>query len=291
MSVNLMSAIFEAEFFDLKDENENITKASTAKLILLAMADHANDEGEGAYPSIERLCRKTALSAQTIRNTFDALRFNGIISLEGKSKYGTNNHTINTKSFPKAIGKETVYLTLYPLDPLMSTATPLTSEVGVNYSLDPNHPLTIIESSAENLKTDEVKGKYKTALPAGSSLDWQIATDQPITQEGLDLAALKDEAPKMFEKAFGTGQWPWWSNLVWEKFARFVVEVYSKDKTAFGNYIVWRAGEGKYTGFSNKKIRENPVAFMDTGWPEFESNNKQSKTETKLDKHGIPESW
>ena len=115
MSVNLMSAIFETEFFDIKDENGNVTKASTAKLVLLAMADHANDEGEGSYPSVERLCRKTALSEQTIRNTFDALRYNGVIELAGKSKYGTNNHTINTKSFPKAIGKEVTSLTLYPL--------------------------------------------------------------------------------------------------------------------------------------------------------------------------------
>lgn len=106
MSVNLMSAIFETEFFDIKDENGNVTKASTAKLVLLAMADHANDEGEGSYPSVERLCRKTALSEQTIRNTFDALRHNGVIELAGKSKYGTNNHTINTKSFPRAIGKK-----------------------------------------------------------------------------------------------------------------------------------------------------------------------------------------
>lgn len=115
MSVNLMSAIFETEFFDIKDEDGNVTKASTAKLVLLAMADHANDEGEGSYPSVERLCRKTALSEQTIRNTFDALRYNGVIELAGRSKYGTNNHTINTKSFPKAIGKEVTSLTLYPL--------------------------------------------------------------------------------------------------------------------------------------------------------------------------------
>jgi hypothetical protein len=35
-----MSAIFETTFFDLQDEKGNSTKASTAKLVLLAMADH-----------------------------------------------------------------------------------------------------------------------------------------------------------------------------------------------------------------------------------------------------------
>jgi hypothetical protein len=154
MSINLMSAIFETEFFDLLDEKGNTTKASTAKLVLLSMADHANDEGEGAYPSIERLCRKTALSPQTIRNTFDALRHNGIISLAGLSKWGTNNHTINTKSFPKAIGKEVMFLTLYPLDPLMSIETPSNEYATPNYPLDPNH-ITIHKTSYDLTKEDK----------------------------------------------------------------------------------------------------------------------------------------
>jgi hypothetical protein len=198
MSVNLMSAIFEAEFFDLKDENENITKASTAKLILLAMADHANDEGEGAYPSIERLCKKTALSAQTIRNTFDALRFNGVISLEGKSKYNTNNHTINTKSFPRAVAKETVYLTLYPLDPLMSTATPLMSEVSSNYPLDPNHHITNKESSTEILKTDEVPGQYRTKPTARAD---RTEEEQTILDDLKMAALLQTLSPKSIQDA------------------------------------------------------------------------------------------
>jgi DNA-binding transcriptional ArsR family regulator len=115
MSIRLMSAIFETEFRDLQDEDENTTKASTAKLVLLAMADHANDEGEGSYPSIENLCRKTALSAQTIRNTWDALRYNGIISLRGPSKYMTNDHTINTSCFPKLRGENDAILLLQPI--------------------------------------------------------------------------------------------------------------------------------------------------------------------------------
>lgn len=159
MSVNLMSAIFETEFFDLKDEDGNVTKASTAKIVLLAMADHANDEGEGAYPSVERLCRKTALSEQTIRNTWKTLRYNGIIELHGSSKWGTNNHTINTKSFPRAIGKEVQVLEIYPLDPPTGILTP------PNRSKNPSLPvipesLTIHKPSTENLKTDEKPADY-----------------------------------------------------------------------------------------------------------------------------------
>jgi hypothetical protein len=169
-----------------------------------------------------------------------------------------------------------------PYTPPLENNNPQGESQGESQVLNPStiesSPFIESESESISLRTDEVKEKYKTkaTLPAGSSLDWQIATGAEITQADLDLAALKDEAPKMFEKAFGTGQWPWWSNSVWDKFARFVIEAYSKDKSAFGNYIVWRAGAGKYTGFSNKKIRENPTAFMDTGWPEFELTQAQA---------------
>jgi hypothetical protein len=262
MSISLMTAIFEVEFFDLKDENENVTKASTAKLVLLAMADHANDEGEGSYPSIERLCKKTALSAQTIRNTFDALRFNGIISLEGKSKYNTNNHTINTKSFPRAIGKETTYLTLYPLDPLMSTVAPLTGEVSSTYSLDPNHN-TIKESSAKLLKTDEVKGKYKTkaTLPAGSGLDWQIATGASSAEiaASQDVSAREQAVANFYESAMGYNPLPWWSDKDLARLLRFLLDKPAAEVTAFAEW-----SKAKFSSFKPSKALQYPLKVPTT---------------------------
>lgn len=159
MSVKLMSAIFETEFRDLPDEEGNITKASTAKLVLLALADHANDEGEGAYPGLTKMERKTALSRQTVINTYGALKYNGIIYLAGISKRNTNNYTINVKSFPKANDDSQPILLVNPVDSTSQAALP---EV-VN-PLDPNHPLTINETSSKVLKTDEVQGKYKPDL-------------------------------------------------------------------------------------------------------------------------------
>ncbi len=76
MSINLMSAIFRTEFRDLQDAEGNTTKASTAKFVCIALADHANDEGEGAYPSINKLSYKTNLSRTAVINALDALKFN-----------------------------------------------------------------------------------------------------------------------------------------------------------------------------------------------------------------------
>jgi len=100
-------------------------------------------------------------------------------------------------------------------------------------------------------------------------IPWKIAHGQPVTQEELDAEGKRDAAIMQFERAFGTGKWPWWSNTVWERFARFVIAVYEERPLAFGEYVAWRAGPGKYAGYSNKKIRQSPAEFMDTGWPEF----------------------
>ena len=182
MSINLMSAIFETEFFDLKDKDGNITKASTAKLVLLAMADHANDEGEGAYPSIDRLSRKTALSPQTIRNTFDALRYNGIIALTGMSKHGTNNHTINTKSFPKAIGKEVPFLTLQPLEGSNGYALPLQPVTSTPLTVRPESSLTVKEPSNGGLSEkdlEQVNAKVDAIIDAARTAKYQYREKFP----------------------------------------------------------------------------------------------------------------
>ena len=121
MSVKLMSAIFETEMPDLpykKDGESRKAKASTAKLVLLALADHANDYGESTYPGYDKLERKTALSRQGLADTLLALKENGLLEIDVKgSKLGTNNYTINIGSFPP-MEKEVIELggIVKPLD-------------------------------------------------------------------------------------------------------------------------------------------------------------------------------
>ena len=103
MSIKLMSAIFATKFRDLKDATGHVTKGSTAKFVLLALADHADDQGKGAYPGLTRMECKTALTRKTIVNALDALKFNGMISLVGRSKFNTSNYTILTQALPGTV--------------------------------------------------------------------------------------------------------------------------------------------------------------------------------------------
>jgi len=129
-----------------------------------------------------------------------------------------------------------------------------------------------IESLSGVKESIKDTSKESGASAPNFGLDWKLGHGQEVTQHDLDEAALMDQAPRMFEKAFGVGTWPWSSNNIWTKFEKFIREIHRLDPQAFGKYVIWRAGPGKYTGMSNKQIRVNPQVFMDTGWAEFEKS-------------------
>lgn len=104
MSVRTMSLVFEYDMPELKTDDGKTVPDSTAKFVLLALADHASDEGEGAYPGVKRICKKTSMSSQTVCNALNALRHNGYTILEGKSKADTNNYTINLDKLSQPLG-------------------------------------------------------------------------------------------------------------------------------------------------------------------------------------------
>lgn len=221
MSVKLMSAIFETEFMDLQDSEGNITKASTAKLVLLALADHANDEGEGAYPGLTKMERKTALSRQGILNTYDALKYNEIIYLVGESKFGTNNYTINILCFPCMIGGQPTLL----VNPLDHGGQP-TLPVLVN-PLDPNHPITTHKPS----KPRDKERKHQ------KEVDFKNMT----IQEAYKLPTLR-----LYRDA--TGFFP--GQPVWEFVHDFILENEITKEKLSEVYTEW-----KLRGFKSENVR------------------------------------
>lgn len=158
MSVKLMSDIFETEFRDLPVSDKlvngkpRMAKASTLKIVLLAIADHANDEGESAYPGYTKLELKTGLSRQGLADTLSALRYNGIIAVSDKpSKLGTNSYSINTSAFPSRHDGEDNRLLVKPLDESSHlTSTSQVTLLEVVKPLDLNHTLTTIKPSIKN---------------------------------------------------------------------------------------------------------------------------------------------
>lgn len=95
MSVTSMAAVFAANIPEMKTDDGKVVPDSTAKFVLLAMADNAGEYGENCYSGVRKLCQKTNFSSSTVCNALNALRTNKFVSLVGKSKADTNNYTIN----------------------------------------------------------------------------------------------------------------------------------------------------------------------------------------------------
>lgn len=67
MSVRLMGAVFDLDV------------PGPEKLVLLAMADHARDDGTGCYPSMDTLARKTSQSRRGVQKIMRRLEQKGLI--------------------------------------------------------------------------------------------------------------------------------------------------------------------------------------------------------------------
>lgn len=224
MSVKLMSAIFEAEFNDLeyfKDNETRKAKASTCKLVLLAIADHANDYGESSYPGLRRLEIKTALSRQGLLDTIEALKYNGILEVAPEvSRIGTNNYSINLRSLP-ALAREMPDV-VKPLDPGGSshlTGGGQATLLGVVKPLDQNHQLTTIKPSAEK-RGDLLDGMLAAAQMPGAKkalvkeyIFEQIKSRMGLNPSGKDAESFINYAADEHKKGRSFDVFlPWWLN-------------------------------------------------------------------------------
>jgi hypothetical protein len=67
----------------------------TALLLMLAIADHAHDDGGGAYPSIATLARKARTSPRNVKLLLPKLEASGELEVSrGKGPHGTNLYQV-----------------------------------------------------------------------------------------------------------------------------------------------------------------------------------------------------
>jgi hypothetical protein len=127
------------------------------------------------------------------------------------------------------------------------------------------------------------------SLPNVSSLNSNTENTPHITQENTNkdvdlidgMLRFKDKADQEkpaldeFEHSLGFTALPWHCNNTWDKFRKFVVNLYAADGDVFQKYAEWRKdGGGKYgNAMTNPAIRKNPQMFIDTGYPTFAASS------------------
>lgn len=152
MSVSLMSAVFASE-----------TLKPTERLVMLALADHADDEGR-CYPSIPRLCQRTGLGERAVQTNIRSLCDAGYLTVEQGGGRGRSNlyvldlNPASKTPFEENTAQETPFLDtetphINPETPHMVRETP--------QQMHPEPSRTIIN------RQEPSKGSAESRLPDG----------------------------------------------------------------------------------------------------------------------------
>jgi hypothetical protein len=79
---------------------------AVCKLVLLALADYASDDGRNIYPSINTLTRRTLLARRSVINALNALKTAGVVSVDERgSQFGTNEYVISVEQLSLSLKK------------------------------------------------------------------------------------------------------------------------------------------------------------------------------------------
>ncbi len=143
MSIKIMSAIWD-----------NGPEKQAERFVLLALADHANDQGE-CWPAVSSLAKKTCMSVRGVQTVLRRLQVDGWLSIEvGGGRKNCNIYRIKTPQLTTQTPQQ-----LHPLSdeetPQLTTETPqLTTQTPQLTTLNPagaapEPSRTIIEPSRE----------------------------------------------------------------------------------------------------------------------------------------------
>lgn len=164
MSIKLMTAVWDRE--DL---------SSTQKLVLLALADWANDEGL-CWPSINRLAVKAALTSRAVQKTIRSLEDAGFIRRE------------------EVLGKGNRYWISAPMNDVHPCTTFTTPLNDVHPTPEPRSPNTL---NIHQLNTKCIKEPLPDWLPMDAWNGWVEMRKQrkrPLTDRATSRAINKLEA-------------------------------------------------------------------------------------------------
>jgi hypothetical protein len=92
MSVKVQTMVFEADL-----------KSATRKVLMLCLADKANADGTGVWPSQRTIARETHLDRKTIRTLLGQLVDEGLLVEKGSSPHRTQIYDISLQKLRRAL--------------------------------------------------------------------------------------------------------------------------------------------------------------------------------------------
>jgi len=137
VSIKVMTMVFDAQL------------KSNQKLVMLALADHANDMGGRVFPSIERVAHKVCLSKRQVQRIMNDLRKEGLIHMTHKaSRHRPREYRIDLVKL-----KEIMVEYETPMKVRGDNMTPLNGQVGVTPT-SPKPSVVKLTDNKVNLRTN-----------------------------------------------------------------------------------------------------------------------------------------
>lgn len=183
----------------------------TDKYLLLAFADHANDEDFTCYPSLTHLSKKTGFDRSTVWKISERLIAIGAITRVGFHRSGTTMYRVNSGSC---------------LTPLVARGNQLPSATGVvahgNQASCPGqtgvvavgNPESSVEPSVNRHRTVS-RNNTASATVTEKAQKWMVRTakgKKQGTPEDLQLAHAMFTAIRIVNPTAKEPNWPEWAN-------------------------------------------------------------------------------
>lgn len=184
-----------------------VCASHTQKLVLIALADNANDDG-GCWPSLTTIARRCCMSRQGILNQIAAFETDGWLTVD-RASGKVNQYTLAIPDQSTALTSQPVGL-VNPVDGDQSTA--LTGPV---HPVDTNHKEPSEEPKDDILESDEFQKIWNEFKQHRRKLR------KPLTPkaESLILSKLKQQPARaikaleiVIEKGWQSFEWEWFNN-------------------------------------------------------------------------------
>lgn len=146
------------------------------RLVLLAIADNAADDGSHAYPSLTELQRKANLSERAVRDALRRLEARGeLVTHIGGGRGGTNYYTVIMKPCAQQKGADSAPA---------KVVSPEESAGGEGQNLPgkgaESAPGTVLEPSLEPSSSSDADASPNAGEIVGGFIDWLAARPEPI---------------------------------------------------------------------------------------------------------------
>lgn len=264
MSAIISGRVYWTEFKELcyqnKSEKTICIKETTAKIVMLAIADSCDDFGENSWNSFETLATKTSIQRRSVIRVVRALINNNYLKVAGTSRYGTNNFSINLGLLGQPPVKrakngrpKTSDSDAFTSDSVAETSDP-ESKTGDLQSPDPSLPLPDPPSNPGAFSLEEIEKQANKKVDA-----WLLLMNAPGMKNSARVDAILSYLGGRFQINTETRRW--------KEFAKFVDDRQQRLGQSVETFVNWLVSQKDFDikYWSPQRMTEMyPQAFIDT---------------------------